>query len=475
MTPRNIAVVGAGITGLSFAHRLLARAREGGAAGTGAAMDVRVFEAAPRAGGHAHTTRQDGYLIEAGPNGWLDRYEAPRAMVRELGLESSLVDASPAAKRRFVVRGGRLRRAPDSPPTLLTSDALSVGGRLRVLAEALVPARRDDAEETVDAFARRRLGAEAAEVLVDPMIAGITAGDSRTLSLDAAFPMMRALEREHGGLIRGFLAKRRNGGGSNPAGARLVAPRDGMSSLVDAMVGAIGRERIALGTPVRAIERVAPGEPGRTGAPRWRVVMDAGPFDFDDVVLATPANASARLVETLDPALAAMLSRVRFAGVAVVAFAYRASDVPHPLDGYGYLMTRAEERATLGVVWESSLFPGRAPAGHALLRVILGGERRPDVAAMPDDEIVSLARRELEAVLGVRATPVLHGTIAWPNAIAQYVVGHRAIVDGAKAIAARHPGLALAGTSYDGNSFASAVASGRALADRMIERVEAAA
>jgi oxygen-dependent protoporphyrinogen oxidase len=449
MTLRRIAIVGAGMTGLALAHRLVARAAE--------VFDVQVFEAASRVGGHAHTTQQDGYLIEAGPNGWLDRYPAPRAMVEELGLASSLVEASAAAKRRYVVRGGRLRRAPDSPPTLLTSDALSVSGRVRVLAEALVPARRDGGEETIDAFARRRLGAEAADALVDPMIAGITAGDSRTLSLDAAFPMMRALEREHGSLIRGFVARRSAG---VPA-PRLVAPRAGMSALVDALCTAIGRERIALGARVTSV--------GRAGG-AWLVAFDGrAAHEADAIVLATPAHASAAMVRELDPALAATLAGVRFAGVAVVAFAYRTSDVPRSLDGYGYLTTRAERCATLGVVWESSLFQGRAPDGHALLRVILGGERRPDVAGMPIDDVVALARRELEAVLGVRAAPVLHGAIAWPNAIAQYVVGHTARVAEARALAARHEGLHLAGTSYDGNSFAGAVASGRALADRLLE------
>jgi oxygen-dependent protoporphyrinogen oxidase len=464
MTPRRIAIVGAGMTGLACAHRLLARA----GAAPESSLDVRVFEAAPRAGGHAHTTEQSGFLIEAGPNGWLDRYEEPRAMVEELGLAGELVHARDTAKRRFVVRGGRLRRAPDSPVTLLTSNALSAGGRLRVLGEAFVPARRDDGEETVDAFARRRLGAEAAETLVDPMIAGITAGDSRLLSLDAAFPMMRSLEREHGSLIRGFLARRRKGVGA----PRLVAPRGGMSSLVDALCAAIGRERIALATRVAALER------GRSsdGRVAWRVVADGGAeaYEADEVVLAAPAHAAAAIARGFDARLAGALDGVRFAGVAVVAFAYRAADVPRSLDGYGYLVTRGENQATLGVVWESSLFAGRAPEGYALFRVILGGERRPDVASMPLDDVTALARHELEPVLGIAARPALHGAIAWPNGIAQYVVGHAACVAAARSAAERHGGLSLCGTSYDGNSFASAVTAGRVLADRLLERHGAA-
>jgi oxygen-dependent protoporphyrinogen oxidase len=459
MTLRRVAVIGAGMTGLAFAHRLTTRSHA-----EGLALELRVFEAAPRAGGHAHTRRQDGFTIEAGPNGWLDRHPAPGELVAELGLGGEIVHAAEAAKRRFVVRAGRLRRAPDGPSTLLSSDALSLPGRLRVLAEAFVPARRDGGEETIAAFARRRLGAEAAGALVDPMIAGITAGDSRALSLDAAFPLMRELEQTHGSLIRGFAARRSQGVGP----PHLVTLRGGMSALVDALVTALDG-RVALGAPVAGMARADGGE-------AWRVALeDRTTWDADAVVLAAPAHAAARIVRGLDGALADLLAGVRFAGVAVVGLGYRAQDVPHALDGYGYLMTRAEHRATLGVVWESSLFEGRAPDGHVLFRAILGGERRPDVATMPSDAIVALARAELDAVLGTRADPVLHGAVAWPNAIAQYVMGHAERVSAARARAAQWPGLELCGTSYDGNSFASAIASGRAAADALLQRKEATA
>ena len=456
MNPPRVAVVGAGITGLALAQRLSSRARA-----EGRALALTVFDAGTTPGGHARTTREHGYVVEAGPNGFLDRLPGPLALARELGLETELIEASPASKRRFIVRGGRLRRVPDSPATFLTSDALSPLGKARLLLEPWAsgpPAH----EETVHEFSTRRIGLEAADMLVDAAVSGISAGDSRVLSLPAAFPLMAEMEQDHGSLLKAMFARRKQGLGP----PRLFTLRGGMGDLAHAAARALGPS-LRLGTPVVGLAR---------GGEGWRLALEGGAhWDADEVLLALPAKGAARVTSGLDPTLSAALEATPFSSVAVVALAFRTSDLPRPLAGYGYLVTQAEGMATLGVVWESTLFEGRAPAGQVLVRAILGGPRQPDVAERTPEETTLLARREFTAIMGVTAEPAHAWTFRWPGAIAQYTRGHIARREQARALLTRHPGLALVGTSYDGVSFGSAIEAGRAEADRVFARMDARA
>lgn len=452
MSATRVVVVGAGISGLSAAFRLRERF-----AAAGRPLTLTVLESQERAGGHARTHATDGFLVEEGPNGFLDRAHEPhaRALARDLGLESALLEARPEAKRRFLLDGGRLRRAPDSPPALLTSDALTPAGKLRMMLEPFVPRRPAGRDETVFEFAKRRIGREAAERLVDTAVSGISAGDSRELSVADAFPLMTEMEREHGSLVRALIARRKL------PPARLMAFRGGMGELVAALRDTLGAA-LVLDSRVTALE-------SRDGA--WRVrVAHGATLEADVVVLATHAWQAAPLLGPLDSTLAGELAGFPRAGLALVAMAFRAADVRRALDGYGYLVRHREGLETLGVVWESSLFAGRAPAGQVLLRVMLGGVRHPRVAGLSAPDLLALARRELGPVLGVTAAPVRSWVRAFPDAIAQYTLGHTARVERARDRLRRFPGLELTGTSYDGASFNHAIRSGGTLAGRVFER-----
>jgi oxygen-dependent protoporphyrinogen oxidase len=449
-----VVVIGAGISGLSLAAHLVERA---GAARPG--LSLTVLEADARTGGHAWTLREDGFLVEGGPNGFLDkeRDPAPRELVRLLGLEARVIEASAASKRRFILRGGKLRRVPDGPASLLTTSVLSPAGKLRLVLEPWAR-RAPDGEESVFDFAARRIGREAAEVLIDAAVSGISAGDSRVLSVASAFPIMKEMERDHGSLIRAMMARR----GQKPA--RLISFDGGMGVLVDAL-----RERCAAvlrtGTAVREIARAGD---------EWRVgLADGSAVAADRVVLAVPAHAAARLVAGLDPELSRALASFTFSGLAVVALAYRAADTG-PLRGYGYLVPGCENLETLGVLWESSVFEGRAPKDHALLRVMLGGARRPEMAGLDPAELERRARGELARVMGITAAPVRSWVRRWPHAIAQYRFGHAERVRAARDLAARHPGLDLCGSSYDGIAFGTSIASGAAAAGRVRAALDAA-
>jgi oxygen-dependent protoporphyrinogen oxidase len=267
------------------------------------------------------------------------------------------------------------------------------------------------------------------------------------------------MERTHGSLVRALFAKPPAGAPSRPS--KLLSFDQGMGVLISALARRLG-PAITTGVPVCSLAR-------RDDA--WQLTTAAGEvIDADRVVLAVPARQAAAMVQSLDGELGAALSAFEYAGLVVVALAYRTTEIPRPLDGYGYLTTRPEGLATLGVAWESSLFPGRSPEGMVLLRVMLGGSRRPDLVEASASEAVAVARAELKTVLGISAAPAHVAVNAWPNAIAQYTLGHQQRCRGVQTMAARHPGLWLCGTSYDGVAFNDGIKSGRLTAGRVAEQ-----
>jgi oxygen-dependent protoporphyrinogen oxidase len=449
MTPVRVVVIGAGIAGLSAAHAIRRRARQ-----EGWPLSLHVLEARDRAGGHAGTVREDGFVVETGPNGFLSGEPATEGLVAELGLGTELVEARPVSTRRFLVRNGRLRQLPLTPLGLVTTQALSLRGRLRTALEPWIPARQVDDDESVYEFGRRRFGREAAELLGDAVVAGTTGGEAVTLSMAAAYPALVDMERRHGSLVRGMLAQRRTGI-PRPT-VRSFA--QGMSVLVDAITRELG--------PSLSVGQAVTGLGQEAGA--WRIDR-AGrePLRADHVILAAPAASAAAMLADDVPSLSLALRALPSAGLVVVAFAWRASDLGLPLHGYGYLVPRREGLLTLGMVWESSLFPGRAPEGWAMVRMMLGGARTPAVTELSDGEVVRLAEGEAGRLLKCRRPPTRAWLFRWPAAVPQYVMGHRERVAAIRRAAGALGGLELCGSWYDGISFNSAVASGAAAAARI--------
>ncbi|HWI19250.1 MAG TPA: protoporphyrinogen oxidase, partial [Vicinamibacterales bacterium] len=402
----------------------------------------------------ARTISDGGYLIEQGPNGFLDRGTDAMSLVDELKLRPRLIEANPAARRRF----RDLRELPslqnESPPALMASNALGWRAKLRLLGEPWAAAPPVDRDETVFEFAERRLGREAAETFVDTAVAGISAGDSRALSVRSQFPVLTGWEREHGSLLKAML-KRKSGG--RP---RLVSFDGGMGTLTTALADRLNGA-IRAGTCIERLEKSGAG---------WQLHLSSGSTLLaDHVVCALPAHAAARVTSGFDRALAEPLAAIPYAGLSVVALAYRTSTMAKPLDGYGYLVKRSEGLSTLGVLCESAIFPNRAPDGLVLLRVMLGGTRTPGVNAMDDATVASLAVRELSGVLGVTGPPVRQWVCRWPSAIAQYTVGHESRMAEIRRRAAAYRGLHLCGTALDGVSFSDAIASARRAAAQVAE------
>jgi len=451
-----VAIVGGGIAGLALGHAL-------GQRGVAAV----VLEAGQRPGGNIRSERRAGWLCEWGPNGFLDNEPATLRLVAALGLGAELRPSSDLARRRWIVRDGRLRLLPARPPEFLRSDVLSVHGRLRVLLEWAQPARRGAGDESVFDFARRRIGREAAEVLVDAMVTGVYAGDARSLSLQGAFPRMRAMEEEHGGLFRALIAMRRAarargdkaspGGPLGPPGV-LTSFLGGMETLVQALACHLG-ERLRTDSPIVGLAR---------GARGWRLEIKGGaPLEAEQVVLACPSWAAAPLLRSHDAELAAELAAIPSAPVAVVCLGYDERDLVGVVPGLGFLVPGRERSPILGTLFDTWLFPGRSPAGRVLWRAMLGGARDPGAVDLGDEQLVERVLGAFAGLLGLHAAPLVTYVVRHPRGIPQYPVGHPARLVRLDEQLARHPGLYLCGNSYRGIAMNSCIKEAETLAARL--------
>jgi oxygen-dependent protoporphyrinogen oxidase len=478
--PRRIVVVGGGTAGLATAYRLveLAAARM-------PPPDILLLDAAPHLGGVLETVRRDGFLVESGPDSFITDKPWGLALCKRLGLAGALLRTNDACRRVYVVRAGRLVPVPEgfyllAPVRVLPFLATPIftwRGKLRMAMDLVLPRRTEEGDESVGAFVRRRLGREALDRLVEPMVGGIYTADPDTISLRATFPRFIEMEREHGSVIRGMRARMKAARAargataeeqtaeSAAAGVRyslFVTLADGMQSLAHAIATRLAGVTVRTGVAVSAIE---PGGP----AARWRVRTSAGDtIPADAVALALPAHESARLLRGVDPGLADLLDDIPFATTAVVNVAYRRDDVPHPLDGFGFVSPQAERREILGCTFSSVKFAGRAPEGKVLIRAFVGGSRRPELAERDDAAMEASVRREFRELLGIEAAPLWTSIRRWPRALSQFPVGH---LDRLAAIAERlraHPGLALAGSGYEGGGIPDCVRSGEEAADRLI-------
>ena len=441
---KDVVVVGGGIAGLAIGWELLTRP---GLVPEGAG--VHVLEAAPRAGGNIRTEPRDGYVCEWGPTGFLDDVPATLDACDRLGLSPRLTRANEHAERRFVVRKGTLRELPSGPFSFLGSDVLTLSGRLRVFGEPFVPPRRSAEDESVFDFAQRRIGREAASVLVDALVTGIWAGSSDALSLRSALPKLAALERDHGGLVRGMVAKRGKGGGATGPRGRLTSFPDGLEELPAALAAALG-SRLRLGARVTHIERLPRGD--------FRVDVDgAPPIEAAAVVLACPSWFAAPLLGDLDQSLADHVAGIPTVAVAVLHLGFRREDATG-LRGFGFLIPRGESRSVLGVLLPSNIFPNRAPEGHVLATIMLGGARDPRAVDASDQALVDIAVPALRELAGVRGEPRFALAIRHARAIPQYVLGHADRLATIDARLREIPGLFLAGNSYRGIAINSCLA-----------------
>ena len=438
----DVVIVGAGISGLSLAWEIVRRRPE---------IDLLVVEASQKVGGTMRTVEVDGYRIERGPNGFLDRGAETLDLIDSLGLTPELAPSSDAAAVRYVYCRGTLEALPSGPRGFLGTNLIPLSGKLRVLGEPFISRAAAGTEETVAAFVRRRLGPHMLDAFVDPFISGIVAGDPERLSVDAAFPRLRAIEQEYGSLIKGAIRiarQRKRAGGSGEVSAgptgRLISLRRGMSSLPHTIADRLGAERVRTGVRVAEISRRSSGV--------WRVQSPAGDTEARSLILATPAPESAGFIEAMASPAADRLRSVPYAPVAVAALGFQRDQIAHPLEAFGFLCPEREKRPILGCLFSSSVFPGlRAPPSHVLLRAFLGGDRHPERLVGSRDAICHVALEELRRTLEITGPPAHSQVILHPQAIPQYRPGHRELVDTSLSeLQEAAPGLHFHGNSYTG-------------------------
>ncbi len=490
---RRLIVIGGGLSGLSAAYQAIQASKSK----TPPWLEVVLLEATDRVGGAIWTTVRDGFTIEGGADSFITDKPPAIELCHELGLAEQLISPDAGHRRSFVVRDGRLYpipegfvlMAPRKIGPLLRTPILSPWGKLRLFMDYLLPPRTasSDADESLASFVRRRLGCEALERLVQPLVGGIYTADPRDLSLRATLPRFLEMERQHGGLIRGGLrqAKQqqaasafRSGPDPSGTGARyglFASLTEGMETLPRAIAQALPGGTIRLNSPVRRITRGTGVSHNQDHVRPWLVELRDGPqLEADALVLATEAHASARLVDGFDPDLATMLREIPYASSAIVSLAFDRDQIAHPLDGFGVVVPQREGRSILAASFLSVKFPRRAPEKSVVIRTFLGGATQPELFEHDDEELVRIVRAELRSLLGARGEPRLVQVDRHARAMPQYTLGHldrvAAIIDRVRS----WPDLVLTGSAFTGVGVPDCIGSARraieALADSLAQR-----
>ena len=473
MKTDRVVVIGGGLSGLAAAHRIHERART-----MRRPVELTVLEAKDRLGGVLWTDRIDGFTLEGGPDSFITNKPWGIELCHRLGLADQLIETDSNHRRSFVVRNGRLVPVPEgfvlmAPHRLmpmLTTPVLSWRGKLRFLMDMVIPRRDDESEESLAAFVRRRLGREALDRLVQPLVAGIYTADPNDLSLKATLPQFLAMEREHRSLILAGWRESRGRGGRGlerqASGARygmFVTLADGMDTLPRALAQALPDGIIHTGTAVRRISRNEPVSP-------WLIeLLDGPPLEADAVIVATEAHAAARFLDSQDPLLALQLRAIPYASSLIVNIAYRRDQISHPLDGFGVVVPAIEGRPILAVSFLSVKFPNRAPAGRVLLRVFIGGATHSEQLDFDDQAVTELVRSELSSLIGASGEPLLTRIGRHPRSMPQYNLGHLDRVATIRRHLAKYSRLYLAGVAYDGVGIPDCVHAAEMTADSVLD------
>jgi oxygen-dependent protoporphyrinogen oxidase len=451
-----VAVVGAGVAGLTAAYRLKRRG-----------IRVVVYEASDRGGGVILTERREGYLAELGPNSLTAGGGTLADVLSQLGLDASRVEAQRDARKRYIVRKSKLVALPTSLSQVLTTRLLSNGAKLAIFGEPLVEPGDSPMEESVATFVRRRFNQEVLDYVANPFVAGIFAGDPEQLSARHAFPRLHDLEHSHGSVVKalGRMLQAGRGEAGSAQGAGLISFAGGMREIPDAFAREL-RSEIRLKAPVTQLRR---------GPKGWTVSAAYQASElYDGVIYAAPAHCADEVDLGFEGGdRLKTLTSITHPPVAVLALGFRREDVAHRLDGFGFLVPDVERRNVLGVIFSSTVFPGRAPAGHVLLTAFVGGVRHPDLANADLSTLTARVLDDLRLLLGVRGEPTFRAFQLWPKAIPQYTLSYgrfKEIMDEAER---RNPGLGLAGSYREGVAVGEVIAAADQVAERIAAQVGA--
>ncbi|MYF99184.1 protoporphyrinogen oxidase [Candidatus Poribacteria bacterium] len=469
-------VVGGGITGLAAAYRLKREAEE-----RGISLDISLLEASDRVGGVIQTEHRDGFIIEHGPDAFISTKPWAKALCEELGIDDKLIGTNPKVRRSFVIRKGKLvpvpegfyMMAPGAFVPFLKSPIFSLVGKLRIALDLFISRRSDIDDESVADFVRRRLGTEAFERMAQPMIGGIYTSDAENLSLKSTFPRFLEMEQEHGSIIKALLAQKRKASQtsrdtSGPRYSLFLSFTGGMQTLVDALAENLS-ECIRLGCSVATIQKIE-NEEG------WRVCLDNDEvLETDLLCIALPAPQTSKILSKVSPFLSEKLSDIPYTSSATVNIAFRREDVPHPLNGMGFVVPIKEQLNLIGCSFSSVKFENRAPSNHALLRAFVS-ESATNVKGAANNntefnDITSSALIDVSNLLGITKPPLFLVVSQHTQSMAQYQVGHEKLVGEIDELANGLPGLTLAGNAYHGIGIPDCINSGEQAAISLLNNI----
>ena len=451
-----VAIVGGGITGLTAAFRL----REQN-------IPFVLYEASDRVGGPIQTLREHGYLSEYGPNTILETSPKITALITDLGLDERRRESDPAANKNYIVRNGKMVQLPMSPVAFLGTRLFSTAAKLRLFAEPFIRPADPSLDESLADFVVRRLGREFLDYAINPFVGGIYAGDPKHLSVRYAFPKLHGVEQKYGSLILGqFLGarERKKRAEVSKQAAKKVGFDEGLQVLTDTLHQTLG-DAVELRSSVTALRQTPDG---------WTLsVVSNGQEEqraHSALILAAPAHRLAEIaIDAPETVSLKVLGEIEHPSVARIVLGYRREDVADPLEGFGFLVPQVERLSILGTTFSSSVFAGRAPAGHVTLTSFIGGCRNPELASQDPEELFKLAQSDLEQILGVRGRPTYRHHALFPWAIPQYNVGFGKFADFMNNTETQLPGLFFAGNYRDGISVGNSIVSGHDIVGRVAE------
>ena len=467
-------VIGGGITGLSAAYRLKSEAEN-----RNLSLEITLLEASSRVGGVIQTEHRDGFIIEHGPDAFISTKPWAKALCEELGLADKLIGTNPKVRRSFVVRERKLlpvpegfyMMAPGSFGPFLKSPIFSWRGKFRIALDLFISRRSDIDDESVADFVRRRLGTEAFERMAQPMIGGIYTSDAENLSLKATFPRFLEMEREHGSIIKALLAQKRKAtqtsrDTSGPRYSLFLSFTSGMQTLVDTLA-----ENLA--GCIRFLSRVNTIQQ-KENEKGWRVCLEDGKvLETDLLCLALPAPQTSKILSGVSPSLAEKLSAIPYTSSATVNLAFRREDIPHPLNGMGFVVPITEQLNLVGCSFSSVKFENRAPVDHVLLRIFIGGNTFEGKinGNLTQNDLVSTALKDVSNLLGIKKEPVFSIVSEHSQAMAQYLVGHKKLIHEIEKLTKDLPSLELAGNAYHGIGIPDCIHSGEQAALTLLNAI----
>lgn len=453
-----VGIIGGGISGVSLGLKLAILKEQG------KDIDITLFESENRLGGTIDSVHKDGFVIESGTNGFLDSKPFSLEVFEEAGLSKKLVKSNDSARKRYIQRYGKLQRLPEGAGAFLKSDLLTFKGKIRIAGEYFVPQKKDDTDETLGDFAKRRLGEEALDYLIGPMVSGVFAGDPSKMSLKSCFPVIYDLEHTYGGLIKGMIKKPKKKSGPAGPGGVLTSYEGGMGYAVAELAEVAEKKglKILKSSPVTKV--VKKGD-------KYVVTANNEYYEFDTIAICAPAYASGEFLKELDSELADTLKSIPYAPMFVAGFGFKNEDIEDDMDGFGYLIPKKENMQILGALFTSSMFPDQAPKGTKFLRVMAGGDTNHELMKNSEEELVKICLKDVKDILGIKKEPFMVQYFKVMKAIPQYHVGHSKKVAKIEEITGRLGNIYVGGNVLYGIGLNDCTKTSKTIAEKIAEKL----